>query len=218
MELPWNEIDDVLLDMDGTLLDRHFDNFFFEKELPRRYAVLHRIPVPEAQKRLFDLYRAEEGTLNWTDLDYWTRALGIDVVALTKEFEHMIQYHPDAEDFLRRLGSLGKRAHLVTNAHSSGLAIKLAKTGVDRYLKRVVNAFDTGALKMRSEFWPVCQRLIGFDPKRALYIDDDESCLEAAERFGIGYILHRSKSSSELPPEASARFSSIETFQSILPS
>ena len=26
--LDWNEIDDVLLDMDGTLLDRHFDNFF----------------------------------------------------------------------------------------------------------------------------------------------------------------------------------------------
>ena len=37
----WSRIDDVLLDMDGTLLDRHFDNFFFEEELPRRYAVKH---------------------------------------------------------------------------------------------------------------------------------------------------------------------------------
>jgi 5'-nucleotidase len=35
-QLNWNEIDEVLLDMDGTLLDRHFDNFFFEEELPRR--------------------------------------------------------------------------------------------------------------------------------------------------------------------------------------
>ncbi|MEK9139458.1 MAG: haloacid dehalogenase, partial [Nitrospirota bacterium] len=33
----WTHIDNVLLDMDGTLLDRHFDNFFFEEELPRRY-------------------------------------------------------------------------------------------------------------------------------------------------------------------------------------
>ena len=32
--LNWDGIDDVLLDMDGTLLDRHFDNFFFEEELP----------------------------------------------------------------------------------------------------------------------------------------------------------------------------------------
>ena len=27
--IDWNQVDDVLLDMDGTLLDRHFDNFFF---------------------------------------------------------------------------------------------------------------------------------------------------------------------------------------------
>ena len=27
----WHQVDDVLLDMDGTLLDRHFDNFFFEE-------------------------------------------------------------------------------------------------------------------------------------------------------------------------------------------
>jgi hypothetical protein len=27
----WSRIDDVLLDMDGTLLDRHFDNFFSRK-------------------------------------------------------------------------------------------------------------------------------------------------------------------------------------------
>ena len=38
--IDWDRIDDVLLDMDGTLLDRHFDNFFFEEELPRRYAKL----------------------------------------------------------------------------------------------------------------------------------------------------------------------------------
>ena len=36
----WSQIDDVLLDMDGTLLYRHFDNFFFEEELPPRYAAL----------------------------------------------------------------------------------------------------------------------------------------------------------------------------------
>ncbi|MBH0176375.1 MAG: haloacid dehalogenase, partial [Nitrospira sp.] len=40
----WDQIDDVLLDMDGTLLDRHFDNFFFEEELPRRYAILQGLP------------------------------------------------------------------------------------------------------------------------------------------------------------------------------
>lgn len=104
----WNEIDDVLLDMDGTLLDRHFDNFFFEEELPRRYAVKHALGFEEARDRLLSMYRSVEGELAWTDLHYWTRRVDIDVVALHWELDHMIGFLPDAEAFLmslRRLGS-----------------------------------------------------------------------------------------------------------------
>jgi putative hydrolase of the HAD superfamily len=39
--LPWHAIDTVLLDMDGTLLDLHFDNHFWLEHLPQRYAELH---------------------------------------------------------------------------------------------------------------------------------------------------------------------------------
>ncbi|HAQ88866.1 MAG TPA: haloacid dehalogenase, partial [Pseudomonas sp.] len=39
--LPWSEIDTVLLDMDGTLLDLHFDNHFWLDLLPQRYAERH---------------------------------------------------------------------------------------------------------------------------------------------------------------------------------
>ena len=33
MILNWNDIDTVLLDMDGTLLDRHFDDHGFNEEI-----------------------------------------------------------------------------------------------------------------------------------------------------------------------------------------
>ncbi len=215
--LDWDEVDDVLLDMDGTLLDRHFDNFFFEEELPRRYAAKHGLEFQDALERLLALYRAVERELAWTDLHYWTGMLGIDVVALTKEFEHLIMFHPDAVDFLQRLRARGKRIYLVTNAHDTGIEIKAARTGVDRYVDRIVNAFEIGYLKMRSEFWPTCQRLIGFDPSRSLYIDDDEACLAAAHQYGIGYIFHRSKSSSRLSAQPSVRFASIESFHALMP-
>ncbi|MGH7254825.1 MAG: HAD family hydrolase [Nitrospirales bacterium] len=208
----WSRIDDVLLDMDGTLLDRHFDNFFFEEELPRRYAALHGLDVAEATQRLLALYRAVEGELNWTDLHYWTRILGLDVVALHKEFEHLITFHPDAMAFLEYLRTHGKRVFLVTNAHEAGLAIKLARTGLDRHVDRIVSAFEIGCLKMRPEFWPTCQHLIGFEPSRSLYVDDDEACLVAAHEHGIRELRHRSKSSSRLPPQPSRRYRSIETF------
>ena len=58
--IDWDQIDDVLLDMDGTLLDRHFDNFFFEEELPRRYAAIHGLGFEEARGRLMAMYRSVE--------------------------------------------------------------------------------------------------------------------------------------------------------------
>ena len=214
----WNQIDDVLLDMDGTLLDRHFDNFFFEEELPRRYAVKHGLTFEEARVQLMAMYRSVEGELAWTDLHYWTKRVGIDVVAMHRELDHMIGFLPDAEAFLLALRRLGKRVTILTNAHRAGVDVKTAKTGLDRHVDRIVDAFEVGWLKMRSEYWPSCRHLVGFDPARALYIDDDEQCLAAAEHFGIGRIFHRSKSSSQVSAVPSVRFASIENFQTILAS
>ena len=198
--IDWSRIDDVLLDMDGTLLDRHFDNFFFEEELPRRYALLHQLSFEESRERLMAMYRSVEGELAWTDLNYWTEQVGIDVVAMHRELDHMIGFLPGAEDFLHHLRQLGKRVTIITNAHSTGVSVKVAKTGLDRYVGRIVDAFEVGYLKMRPEYWPTCQRLLNFDPARSLFMDDDEGCLTAAKAFGEAQLVHSAKSSSQLPP------------------
>lgn len=208
----WDAVDDVLLDMDGTLLDRHFDNFFFEEELPRRYAALHGLAFGVARDRLMAMYRSVEGELAWTDLHYWTERVGIDVVAMHRELDHMIGFLPGAEEFLRHLRRLGKRVTIVTNAHASGVGIKNAKTGLDRYVDRIVDAFEVGYLKMRPEYWPACRRLLDFDPKRSFYMDDDEGCLLAARSFGIAHIVHSAKSSTRLPPAPLPTFPSLSDF------
>jgi putative hydrolase of the HAD superfamily len=212
----WNQIDDVLLDMDGTLLDRHFDNFFFEEELPRRYAALHGLQLEEARDILLEMYRSVEGELAWTDLHYWTRRVGIDVVALHKELDHMIGFLPGAEEFLRALRQLEKRVTIVTNAHEAGVSVKVAKTGLNRHVDRIVNAFEVGYLKMRPEYWPSCQRLLEFDPARSLFMDDDENCLTAAKEFGVAHLIHSAKSSSQLPPAPLTQFVSITGFSPLL--
>jgi putative hydrolase of the HAD superfamily len=165
-----------------------------------------------ARDLLMSMYRSVEGELAWTDLDYWTKRVGIDVVAMTKELDHLIGFLPGAEEFLRNLRRMGKRVTIVTNAHESGVAIKIARTGVDRYVDRVVNAFEVGYLKMRPEYWPNCQRLVGFEPTRSLYVDDDEDCLVAAQGFGVAHLLHSAKSSSQLAPAPSSAFTSIDHF------
>ena len=208
--LIWDRIDDVLIDMDGTLLDRHFDNFFFEEELPRRYAAKEGLSFEASRERLMAMYRSVESELAWTDLDYWTRRIGIDVVAMHQELKHMIGFLPGAQDFLRAVRAKGKRITVLTNAHHTGVAVKSAKTGLDGYVDRIVDAFEVGYLKMRSEYWPACRKLVGFDPSRCLYVDDDEGCLVAAEQYGIAAIIHSAKSSSQLPPARSSNFASVE--------
>lgn len=214
--LDWAQIDDVLVDMDGTLLDRHFDNFFFEEELPRRYAVREKLSLDESRTRLMAMYRSVEAELAWTDLHYWTTRVGIDVVAMHRELDHMIGFLPGAAAFLSAVRHQRKRVTVLTNAHPAGVAIKTAKTGLERQVDRIVDAFEVGYLKMRPQYWPACLELVKFDPARALFIDDDERCLAAAKQFGIAHLLHSARSSTKSPPAFSASFRSVEDLSSLL--
>ncbi len=216
LHVNWEDIDDVLLDMDGTLLDRHFDNFFFEEALPHRYALLHGLTYEGSRDRLMAMYRSVEGELAWTDLNYWTERVGIDVVALHKELDYLVGFLPSAETFLRELKRLERRVTILTNAHQAGVDVKIAKTGLDGHVDRIVTASEVGYLKMRPAYWPACQQLVGFNPQRALFIDDDEGCLAAAQQFGIAHLVHSAKPSSQLPSVPSASFPSVESLLTLL--
>ena len=212
----WAIIETVLLDMDGTLLDRAFDDHFYLEALPERYAAARGMPVDEARERLVSLYRAVEGQLHWTDLDYWTRQLDLDVPAIKDELRFRIASHPDSLDFLGFLRERKIPVHLVTNAHPKTLAIKMERTGLNVHLDRMVTAFDVGCLKCEIDYWVKSEAILGFDPATTLFVDGDETALVSAESHGIRHLVHRSKSSSALPPQASAKYRSIETFHALM--
>ena len=50
--LAWQEIDTVLLDMDGTLIDLHFDNYFWQRLVPERWGQERGMPLDDAQREL----------------------------------------------------------------------------------------------------------------------------------------------------------------------
>jgi putative hydrolase of the HAD superfamily len=128
----------------------------------------------------------------------------------------MIGFLPGAEEFLQSLRRMDKRVTIVTNAHATGVAVKSAKTGLDRHVDRIIDAFEVGFLKMRPEYWPSCRRLVGFDPQRSLYMDDDERCLAAARQFGIAHLIHSAKSSSQLPSAPATQFVSVSSFTALV--
>src|SRR5271156_5526660 len=71
----WTRIDTVLLDMDGTLLDLRFDNWFWQELVPGLYAAAHGLSLPEAVLRLGPKFRETRGTIQWYCVDHWSREL-----------------------------------------------------------------------------------------------------------------------------------------------
>jgi putative hydrolase of the HAD superfamily len=63
MNINWDLIDTVLLDMDGTLLDLRFDNYFGHEIVPTKFANKHGIGIEEANLYLKPLFKKMEGSL-----------------------------------------------------------------------------------------------------------------------------------------------------------
>lgn len=213
----WQSIDTALLDMDGTLLDKHFDDHFWEKYVPSQYALKNRMPIQEAETRLMDLYRSHEKTLNWTDLDFWSDRLGLDIPALKKQVEHLIAVHPHVVPFLESLRTAGKRVFLVTNAHGKTLDLKMEKTALIGLFDHVITSHEIGLPKEDPAFWEALREKVPFDPERTLLAEDTEAVLVSAAGFGIKYLVFVAKSSSDRPVQPSEKFFSIETFSEIMP-
>src|SRR5690606_18091397 len=125
--LPWSDIDTVLLDMDGSLLDLHFDNQFWLEHLPQRYAERHGISRAMAELELAPLFNEHEGRLTWYCLDYWTRELELPIREMKREVADLIALRPAADEFLAALREAGKQVVLITNAHRDSLSLKLER-------------------------------------------------------------------------------------------
>jgi GMP/IMP 5'-nucleotidase len=212
----WDEVDTVLLDMDGTLLDKHFDDYFWEHYVPEIFAQQNDLTPLEARKELLARYKSIEGTLAWTDLDYWSEKLDLDIPALKLKINHLIQVHPFVVDFLKYCRELHKKIYLVTNAHSKTLDIKMRKTRLGSYFDSIICSQDIGLPKEDTSFWKNLETLLGFDSKRTLLADDNENVLQAAENYGIKILIYVARPSSRADTFYSERFPSIVYFNELI--
>ena len=213
----WRDCDTVLLDMDGTLLDLSFDNWFWREAVPRWLARATGGPAVEVRERLFAHFARKQGCLDWYCLDYWTRELGLDLRALKEASSHRIRYLPGAREFLREAQASGKRLVLVTNAHPHSLALKMEKTRLAGHFDGIVCAHALGSVKEQPEFWPRLREREPFDPAATLLVDDHLAILRAAGAFGIAHLVSVLRPDSTHPPKPPAEFPAIHDFSELLP-
>jgi len=203
--------------MDGTILDRYFDDYFWEEHVPKRYAMGKRISYEKARKKLLAAYRAEEKTLNWTDVDYWSKRLGLDIVAMKEEIRDQVRIHPGVEAFLQFLRDQKKAVILVTNAHPKTVKIKLEQTLLLPYFDMVLCSSDVGLPKEEIGFWREAEQVLQFNKERSLLVDDNEDVLLAAHTFGIKHLLHKHHASSRSAQGEAGIFPPLQYFTQLIP-
>ena len=215
--VPWLDIETVFLDMDGTLLDLHFDNHFWREHVPLRYAERHNLDIHTAKSELIPRFKLKEGTMDWYCVEYWSRELELDIAELKREINHLIAVHDHVTEFLQRIRQSGKRVVMLTNAHSKSLDLKMEVTGLTDAFDALVCAHDIGYPKEDLRFWSLLGKDEPFQKQSTLFVDDSLSVLRTARAFGIEHIVAMRKPDSQSPAREIDEFNAINNFSEIMP-
>ena len=212
----WQQIDTVLFDLDGTLLDLSFDNHLWREIVPAAYAAARSVTPEEARTQLQSRLRDCAGTLDWYCMDYWTRELDLDVTALHRTHAPRILWLPGARETLLGLKALGKRLVLITNSHPRTLQVKDESVGVRRYFDAVFSSHEFGAANEDARFWSRVRAVEPFDLERTLFVDDNAAVLKAARAAGIRFIYAMCHPDSSRPPREHPDFPGVHSVAELL--
>ena len=215
--LNWNNISTVLLDMDGTLLDLHFDNYFWIHHVPKRYAEKNELHIDDARDILVPKFKSAEGTMDWYCVDYWSEQLDLNIALLKAEVDHLIAVHSHVVEFLEAMKTAGKQVVLVTNAHQKSLMLKMERTALSHHFDNIFCAHDFGLPKEEPEFWKQLNKKLPFEKEKTLLVDDTLSVLRSAKQYGIAHLLAVLNPDSQSPQRDTEEFQAIQDFRDITP-
>ncbi|AEE14813.1 HAD-superfamily hydrolase, subfamily IA, variant 3 [Thermodesulfobium narugense DSM 14796] len=180
-----NDIENIFLDFDGTIVHKEFDRYFWAEYVPLQYSIKNNLTIEESKERLYYLYNSYKGQLCWSDIDFWSSKLNLDIEKLTQSISDLIKPSKGVYQFFSYAKKNNKRIFILTNAHKKTINIKLKKVNIKKQIDKIITCFDLGYPKEHIDFWKKLKRQIEFDPEKSVFIDDLEENLIQARNIGI---------------------------------
>ena len=214
MELKDNKY--FLIDLDGVILDTKYDNFFWQKYIPKIYAEKNNIPLSDAVSFTHALFHYKKKTKDWYDITYWSNILNIDIAKEKEKKINMdkISLKDGSLDTLDKLKTQGKKLFLITNAHRITLNIKLKKFDISKYFDEMICSHELGYVKEDIQFWHILRLKLKLDYKYSVLVEDTFDNINSAYHAGLSnfvYISDNKKFISPLSPLIVKSFGEISS-------
>ncbi|MBT4837654.1 MAG: GMP/IMP nucleotidase [Methylococcales bacterium] len=206
----------ILLDMDGTLLDLNFDNYFWQEFVPQKYAEKFELTIDQSKEILYEKFGRHEGTMNWYCIDFWTHELKLEIELLKHEIDHLIKIHPHVVDFLNYYSRSPINIVLVTNAHQKSLDLKMKKTQLNHLFDQIICAHEIGIPKEDPLFWEKLKQSVDYEYESTMLVDDSLAVLTSAKKVGIKHLISIIKPDSQRPERKIEEFYSINDFRELM--
>ena len=187
----FKDIECLLIDMDGVILDNAYDNDFWQNQIPEVIADSKGIAFDDAKRLAIQIFNYKKNTKDWYDVDYWSNMLNIDIEAQKRSEKSFsrISLYDGVIDTLSVLKNKTKMI-LITNAHRKTLNIKLEKYNLTPYFDEMVCSHELNYVKEDIQLWYMLRSKYRLDYEKTLLVEDTINNINVGLSAGISGAIY----------------------------
>lgn len=221
--LDLSDIDAVIFDMDGTLVN----SMYYWEHLTDAWFARQGVNVPSIlvdELATADLWQAAELlAAKYAREETTTQAVFDELqAAMDKHYAEDIELMPHTAELLAELAAADKPACIATMTDRPQVETMLRRHGIGKYFRFVMTTPEVGAGKIEPKIFLQAAERMNSKPSRTLVVEDSRTAIKTALRAGFAVAVVRTDGYDygeidDLAASLSAEICYIDDFSQLLP-